>query len=329
MDTFIFAINAVMPIVLLVALGYYAKKIRLLNEQFCATGNRFCFRVLLPILLFMNIYKTNGIEDIQWDLAVYACIIIFIVFILGFFFIVPHFKIPSQKGVILQCIFRSNFALIGLPLATSLAGQKGATVAAILSLVAIPLYNILAVFSLEYFVQNDERKTNYLKIAKGILTNPLIIGVMAGFLVLCIRALFEWLGISFRLADVEFLYSALNMTAVIASPLALIILGAQFEFYAIRGLLKQIIVGTVMRILVVPIIGLGIAYLLFPQYGGAEFSGLVALFASPVAVSSSVMTAEMGGDKDLASQYVVWTTFFSAFTIFMFVLVFRAIGIFQ
>jgi len=255
--------------------------------------------------------------------------LLFFAFILGFFLVVPFFKIPSQKGVILQCVFRSNFALIGLPLATSLAGQKGATVAAILSLVTIPLYNILAIFSLEYFVQNDGRKTDYLKIAKGILTNPLIIGVMAGFLVLCIRAQFERLGISFRLADIEFLYSALNMAAAIASPLALIVLGAQFEFYAIRGLLKQIVVGTVMRILVVPFIGLGIAYLLFPQYGGAEFSGLVALFASPVAVSSSVMAAEMGGDKDLASQYVVWTTFFSAFTIFMFVLVFKAIGIFQ
>ena len=77
MNSFVFAINAVMPIVLLVALGYYAKNIKLMNEQFCAVGNRFCFRVLLPILLFMNIYKTNGIEDIQWDLAVYACIIIF------------------------------------------------------------------------------------------------------------------------------------------------------------------------------------------------------------------------------------------------------------
>jgi predicted permease len=327
LDTFVFALNAVMPIALLVALGFYAKKIKLLNEQFCTAGNRLCFRILLPILLFMNIYKTKGIEEIQWDLAIYSCIVIFAVFIIGFFFVVPHFKITSQKGVILQCIFRSNFALIGLPLASSLAGQKGATVAAVLSLATIPLFNILAIFSLEYFGQDNERKTDYLKLVKGILKNPLIIAVMIGFLILLIRAQFVRLGISFRLSNIEFLYSALNTASSVASPLALIVLGAQFEFYVVRKLFKQIVVGTLMRILFVPVIGLGIAYLLFPQWGRAEFSGLIALFASPVAVSSSIMAAEMGGDKDLASQYVVWTTLLSAFTIFLFVFVFKAVGI--
>lgn len=324
MDTFVFAANAVMPIILLVALGFFAKRIKLADERFTIVCNRLCFRVFLPVLLFMKIYKTNGIEDIQWGLAAYACAFIFVVFILGFFFIVPHFKIPSQKGVILQCIFRSNFVLIGLSLATTLGGEKGATVAAVLSLVTIPLFNILSIFSLEYF--RDEKKTNYLKLVRDILKNPLIIAILFGILVLFIRAQFERSGISFRLSDVEFLYSALNMVSGIALPLELIALGAHFEFFVVRGLLRQILIGTAMRILIVPFIGLGTAYLLFPQFGSAEFSGLIALFASPVAVSSSVMAAEMGGDKDLASQYVVWTTLFSAFTVFMFVFIFRAIG---
>ena len=328
MDAFVFAVNAVIPITLLVALGFYAKKIKLINEQFSAAGNRLCFRILLPILLFMNIYKTKGIEEIQWSLVVYSCVIIFAVFIIGLFFVIPYFKIPSQKGVILQCIFRSNFALIGLPLASSIAGQKGATVAAVLSLATIPLFNVLAIFSLEYFGHdNNERKTDYLKLVKDIIKNPLIIAVMIGFLVLLVRAWFVSLGISFRLTNVEFLYSALNTASAIASPLALIVLGAQFEFNVVRRLFKQIVVGTLMRILFVPVVGLGLAYILFPQWGSAEFSGLIALFASPVAVSSSIMAAEMGGDKDLASQYVVWTTLLSAFTIFLFVFVFKAVGI--
>lgn len=317
MDTLIFGLNAVLPIALLVALGFFAKKLNIVNDQFCVTGNKLCFRVLLPVLLFMNIYKSKGIEEIQWGLAIYACSIIILVFIFGFFFVVPYIEDRSQKGVVLQCIFRSNFALIGLPLASSLAGQKGAMVAAVLSLLTIPLFNILAIFALKYFQQNDGGKPDFSVMIKDIIKNPLIIGVMLGFLALCIRAAFVRLGITFRLSNVAFLYSALEKVSTIASPLALIILGAQFEFVAISRLLKQIIIGTVMRILIVPIIGLGIALLLFKQYGSAEFSGLIALFGSPVAVSSCIMAAEMGGDKDLACQYVVWTTIFSAFTIFI------------
>lgn len=328
LDTFLFACGAVLPIVLLIVLGYLLKRARLLGEPLLSGLNRVCFRVLIPILLFRNIYGGNGITPEDVRAVLFSTGVIAVAFVGGWCLVQATIKRPNQKGVVLQAIFRSNFAVIGLPLATTLFGEAGARTAALLSMVTIPLFNVLAVISLSVFVGDGAKKPSAREVLHNIITNPLILGVLAGVLVLALRALFARLGWAFRLTDIPGLYDAIDMAASAATPLALLVLGGQFELSAVRQLARPIVLGSVMRLVVVPTAALLAAYALFPGFGGAEYASFVALFGTPTAVSGAVMASEMGGDGELAGQLVVWTTLGSAFTLFFFVALLRAVGIF-
>ena len=328
LDTFLFACGAVLPIVLLIVLGYLLKRVRMLGEPLLSGLNRVCFRVLIPILLFRNIYGGNGITPEDVRAVLFSTGVIAVAFVGGWCLVQATIKRPNQKGVVLQAIFRSNFAVIGLPLATTLFGEAGARTAALLSMVTIPLFNVLAVISLSVFVGDGAKKPSAREVLHNIITNPLILGVLAGVLVLALRALFARLGWAFRLTDIPGLYDAIDMAASAATPLALLVLGGQFELSAVRQMARPIVLGSVMRLVVVPAVALLAAYALFPGFGGAEYASFVALFGTPTAVSGAVMASEMGGDGELAGQLVVWTTLGSAFTLFFFVALLRAVGIF-
>ena len=330
MDTFIFAANAVAPVVIMTALGYFLKCIGLCSREFAAQANKLCFRVFLPVMLFINLYDGGGLQKSDLPLAVFSVAAILAVFLIGLIIVRIFTPDHRQKGVVLQCILRSNFAIIGLPLASSLAGDEGARLAAVVSAVAIPTFNVLAVIALTIYRRDDEtgKRVTFGSALRGMITNPLIIGVFSALVVLGIEALLAKAGISVQLSDAGPVYSAMNSLKAVATPLALIALGAQFEFSAVRGLIKQIAVGTVGRLVIAPCIVIGAAFLIFPQFGAAEYALLVALSASPVAVSSAVMATEMDGDSELAGQYVVWTTLFSVLTVFVLVASLRAAGIF-
>ena len=167
------------------------------------------------------------------------------------------------------------------------------------------------------------------KILLGIAKNPLILSIGTGLVFLGIRALFVQQGIAFRLTDISPLYTALEYLSDLSTPLALLVLGAQFEFSAVKELRREIVAGTVARTVVAPLLGVGIAYVFFRHvFSGAHFAAFVALFASPVAVSSLPMAQEMENDAVLAGQYVVWTTIISALSIFLCSFLLRLVGIF-
>jgi predicted permease len=240
--------------------------------------------------------------------------------------------LPERRGVILQCTFRSNIAIIGLSLASALGGEEAVAVAAIVSSFTVPVNNILAVLSLSMFAGNGaSNKNSFKNVLINIVKNPLIIGCVLGLVFLGLReaqmALFG--EVVFRFSkQTKFLYTAVNNLKSIATPFALVVLGGQFEFSAVKGLLKEIVVGTVWRIVLAPLLGLAVAILLSAKMGWGvnEFPALVALFGSPVAVSSAVMAGSMGADEQLAAQLVVWTSIFSIFTIFAEVCVLMGMG---
>ena len=357
------AVNAIMPIILLILLGYILKRIKFLSKDFLKIGNKLVFKVLLPVMLFMNVYDSDW-SAFRWDVIVYALSAILIIFCLGLATCILTTKRADRRGVILQCTFRSNFAIIGTSLAASLAGGNAESIAtvALLQAFSIPLFNILAVISLTIFtqrknqpaegeIQADEAEnsatsatkkrntgSNFrrsaLGILHGIVTNPLIIAVAVGLMFLGLRELeiAVWDGAVFTIKNrLFFIYSALNQLKNIASPFALIVLGGQFEFSAVKGMFKEIAVGTVWRIVITPLLGLGAAILLSTYtnilpLGPAEFPALVALFGSPVAVSSAVMATEMKNDEQLATQLVVWTSVCSILTIFITVCILMSIG---
>ena len=332
-DIFMFAFNAILPIILLIALGYFLKQKNFLTDEFLSVGNKFVFKVGLLCLLFINVYSVESFNSIDWLLILFVELAIFLIFGLGLIYVKFFVSEAKQKGVVLQCLFRSNYAIIGLPLAASLGGSKGLEVAAILSAFTVPVFNILGVIALSMYVDG---KTDYKKVLINICKNPLIIGVVLGLVALGIRSFIPLnesgeLIFSFS-RDLKFLYSAIENISKIASPLALIILGGTFNFSQTKGMFKQVVSGTVGRTVIVPLIIITSAVLLskyttFFNFDNTVYPAFIALFASPVAVSSAIMASQMDNDGELAGQYVVWTSVVSIVTIFIIVVILRSIGL--
>ena len=337
MDTLLFALNAILPIILLILLGYLLKRKNFLDEGWFKKGNKLIFRVCLPCMLFINVYNIESFTDINWSVVIYSEIAILIVFFLGLLTVKLTVPDNRQKGVVLQCVFRSNFAIIGLTLAESLGGVTGRGIAAVLSAFSIPTFNILAVISLTMFLEGEGgQKANLKEVLVKIAKNPLIIGVVCGLIVLGIRSFIpvnaDGNPVFSLSGSLPFLYEALNNLAKICSPLALVILGGLFDFSAVRGLLKEILIGTVARVVVVPLTVIGLAVILSAHtdllhFDATVYPALVALFGSPVAVASAIMAQEMDNDGVLAGQLVVWTSIASIFTIFLSILSLRTLGL--
>ena len=328
LSSFLFAIEAVLPIFFLVALGYLLKKVGFAPEGFPKAANKLVFRVFLPTSLFLNVYGISTLSHIDLTYVWYALGVVLLLFVLGIPCVVAVTKHADRRGPCLQAIFRSNFALVGLPLAGALFGEEGEIVATLLAAVTVPLFNVLAVIALSLFSENGE-KPSIKKMALGILKNPLILSIGAGFVALGVRALLGEAGVAWRLTDLTVIYTPLQYLSEVATPLALLVMGMQFEFSAVKALRREIITATLGRICAAPLLGVGVAYLCFKSvFSGSHFAAFVALFATPVAVSSVPMTQEMGGNTALAGQIVVFTTIFSAVSIFIASFFLRLAGIF-
>ncbi|MBO5557493.1 AEC family transporter [Ruminococcus sp.] len=330
-DAFLFAAEAVLPIVLLIVLGYVLKRRGMLNKPFLDVGNKLTFRVLLPVMLFCNVYKIDRLSDVNVAFVLYGIGAVIILFLAAIAVCCAFTKDNAKRGALIQSVFRSNYAIIGIPLAASLFGDKGAAAAGVMSAFCVPTFNILGVITLVIFNGNEEKqKADIKKIFLGVVKNPLIIGTVTGLAVLGIREIFVKTGISFRLSDVTVLFKTLENIKSICTPLALIVLGGKFEFSAVSRLRREIIFGTLVRTVAVPVIGLGTALLLknTMSLSGEHFATYMGVFATPVAVASAIMAKEMGADDELAGQLVVWTSLVSTVTIFIYVTALRIIGIF-
>lgn len=359
LDVLVTAVNAVVPIVLLILLGYVLKLVKLLNKDFLKIGNKLVFNVCLPCMLFINIYdKMDSFANVNWTVVIYSVIVIVCIFGLGLLTAILTTKDNRRRGVILQCTFRSNYAIIGLTLVERLGGDTA--IGSIVSAFSIPVFNILAVIALSVFVnkekkaeeqvaadtngsdgvtvQKPSKKSGVVGVLLNIAKNPLIIGVFVGLVFVAVREIEVAIcgvpaaELPFRFDNqLKFLYTVVKDLKAIATPLALIVLGGQFEFSAVKGMTKEITVAAVWRIVLAPLIGIGIAVLLDSftpiKFGAEVYPTLIALFGTPVAVSSAIMAGAMDNDKQLATQLVVWTSIGSIITIFATVCVLIACGL--
>ena len=181
----IFSANVVVPIFLLILLGYFLTRIKLWNENFLKIANQVCFKCLLPVLLFYNVATANIFEVFNLKLIIYVCLCACI--LCGILFlIVPLFiKDKKRRGVMIQGTFRSNFLLFGVPLGLSIGGNEGAVLAAVVASFYVPVINMLSVISLYVFSESENKSIKSALL--GIVKNPLIIGGVSGLIFSLIR----------------------------------------------------------------------------------------------------------------------------------------------
>ena len=306
----ILSFNVVVPLFLMLVLGYSLKQIRVYDEHTISGMNQLVFKVFLPLLLFINIYQTDvaGVFDLKLMLVA-------VLGVLGSFFmtwlIIAWIEKDNRKrGVLIQGIFRSNFVIFGIPVTTSLFGGEATGAAALLVAVIVPIFNMLSVVILEIYRGS---RINVPKILKGIITNPLIIGSVIGLLCL-------WLHIKIPLV----LEKTISDLSKVTTPLALVILGGSFTFSSMKGNVKQIAIGVLGKLVIVPVICLSFALLIGIR--GVGLAILMSIFASPTAVSSFSMAKQMDGDADLAGHLVVLGSMLSVVTMFIWIFIFKQGG---
>lgn len=311
MESLLFSLNAVLPLFLLVVIGYVLKSIGLFSDEWLKAANKFSFTVTFSVMLFNDVYTADtSAININPSLVAFAVIGVLAVTVICYLTVPFIVKDRFRTGVVIQGIFRTNFLLFGMPLVINMFGKQASPIAAVLVSIVIPLYNILAVITLSVFNKFSTNKIDIIKILKGLAKNPLIIGCVVGYA-------FRFLNIPLP----SFMLKTVGQIADIAIPLALIILGGQFKFKGFVKNIKPVSITVAIKLIIVPLIMLTIAILM--GFRGVELGVLLAIFTSPCAVSSSIMAYNMDCDGDLAGQIVVFGTLISVITIFLFIFILR------
>lgn len=310
MQSFFIALNAVMPFLIYITFGYGIRRSGLVDENFMNTLNKLIFRAFFPILMFNNLYKVKSGFTLNVKLVALAVISLFILEI-ALVIIVPRLiKANPVRGVVIQAIYRSNFVLFAIPLTTSLFGEEGGILASMMVAVIIPLYNVSAVVILEMF--NGGRISPRVLI-KNVCTNPLILGALTGLVFFLLQI---------RLPGS--LSETVTQFANLTTPLALFVLGGTLHFSEIKGNLKYIIPSMTLKLFVLPVIITVAATIM--DFSSLERFIIFTMYATPVATASYSMAQNMGGDGELAGQFVVISTAMSVVTIFLWVFFFTSTG---
>ena len=311
----LFSCNVVMPIFLLIILGYVLTRLKLWDEHFLKIANDVCFKCLLPVLLFYNVASADIFEVFNGKLIVYVCVCAFVICSL-LFLVVPLFvKDNKRRGVMIQGTFRSNFLLFGIPLGLSIGGVQGSVLAAVVASFYVPVINMLSVISL--YVFSDSENKNLKAALLGIIKNPLIIGGVSGLLFSLIR----------NTAGFE-IPAMIDTTLVniksIATPFAFLILGGDLKFGNMLRNVKFSIMSVLGKIVIIPAVMLSLSALL--GFDKLEMAVLVAVFATPNAVSSYAMARNYEADYELAGEIITLGTLLSIFTIFIFITLSKSFG---
>lgn len=304
-DNLLISFKVVAPLLLLMLLGGFLLRVHVFDSATVKKMNSAIFKVFLPALIFNNLYNSNlsDVQDIR--AGIFAAAVLGGAYILSIILVIFLEKDNKKRGVMAQGMCRSNFVIFGLPLCQAICGDSILGKISVAVAIVIPVINILAVVSLELF-RGEQGGFNVKKIAKGVITNPLIIASALGIIVLLS---------GIRLHQIA--EKTVSDVAKIATPLALILLGASINFSTVKGNLKQLIITISAKLIFVPLVGIGIAVSMGLR--GGDLALLIAALASPTAVSSYPMALQMDGDGDLAAQIVAFGTAICIFTVFLWV----------
>ena len=307
LSNLIYSVNAVVPIFILVILGYLLKRFRFITEEFCDVAERVVFKIALPVMLFLEVARSSlevvGDMDLIWFCAVTVTASFAIVSLIA----ATCFRDPTKQGAFVQGMCRSNIAILGVPIAENMFGTVGVQMIAIVIPVVIIMFNSYSVIILSLFSGDTAHKLNrksILGILKNIVTNPLIIGVVLGLPFM----IFGW-----ELPTI--MDKSLTYLNNLCTPLALMSLGANFKPASMKGRVWYAVAASLGKTVLLPGIMVTLAALL--GFRGAALGVVLIAFGTPTAVSSYIMAKKMNNDGELAAQILLLTTMLCVVTLFI------------
>ncbi len=316
MDTLVVALNTVMPLVLISAVGFILRKLGIINKNFIDASSKIIFNVALPCTIFSSIAGSDLVSILNPNYIIFAALSLVIVALILLIIIPLIYKDRVIAATMIQGMYRSNFVILGIPIATNLFGAEGASVTILLVPVAAAILSLMSVISFAILIPRESgRKGLLVSILKQIATNPLIISSAIGIVVYL-------LSISLP----QILSGSISMLSGMTAPLALLMLGGQFDFSKAKLGIRYSIPSVATRLILLPAIMVTIA--VFLGFRGHELGGIFILFASPTAVSSYIMTKQMGGDGDIIGQTILLSTLMSAFSFVGWIVLLKSLSLF-
>lgn len=313
MENLIFSLNATIPIFLMMLLGMLFRKLGWMDEVFAAKMNKFVFLVPLPVLLFEQLATVDFSE--VWDIKfILFCFVVTAISITISTLISLLWKDRSVKGEFIQATYRSSAALLGIAFIQNIYGTVG--MAPLMIIGSVPLYNIMAVVVLSVFKpgNNSFDKALVKKTLKGIATNPIIIGIVAGFV---------WSALKLPMPLI--LHKTVSSIGATATPMGLMSMGATFEMKKATSKMKPTLVAVFMKLIGFCAIFLPVAAML--GFRNEQLIAILVMLGSATTVSSFVMARSMGHEGTLSSGVIMMTTLLSAFTLTMWLDVLRSFGL--
>ena len=310
MTLFLETANNVLPVFLIIFLGMFLNRLRFFSESTKDDIVRLVFYVGTPALLFHTIARADLYRSFEPGLIVFllSAIILYVCLLI---FLCKGIKDPSKKAAVIQIGFRSNFAIVGMPLAMNLMAEEGVLMTAIALSFVVILYNITAVTLLSYY---GGKEKNWKALFQNIAKNPLIIGTVLGLV---------WSLLNLPLPAI--LDKSLATIGDIATSMGLLIIGATITVTGFRRNKGYIFAAVFFRNLLAPALFLGAAILL--GFRGDMLTITAILSASPAAVNCFVMAKKMGADPDISAYGVSLSTLISIAGIFVSVYCLKLFGL--
>lgn len=313
MEDLIFSLNATLPVFLMMALGFFFRRVGLFPEAVASGMNNFVFKIALPVLVFGDLAAVDLAE--AWDARfVLFCFGATLLSILAAGAVSFLWRDRAIQGEFIQAAYRSSAALLGIAFITNIYGDPG--MAPMMILGSVPLYNIMAVVVLFLFRPGRGRLDRALlaSTAVGIAKNPIILGILAGLL---------WSAL--RLPMPAILQKTVSSLGGVASPMGLMAMGASFDFKKAFGRPAPALTAALIKLV-------GFCALLLPAavllgFRNEQLVAILVMLGSATTVSSFVMARSMGHEGTLSSAVVMLTTLLSAFTLTFWLWLLRSRGL--
>ena len=314
MENFIYSINVTMPIFLVMVIGYILKQIGMLNDNFVTVANKFNFKVTLPFMLFKDIAGVDikAVFDIKYVLfcAIVSTICFWVVW--GTAKLLVRDK--TIRGAFVQSSFRGSAAVMGLAFIQNIYGSSAMGPLMIVS--AVPLDNIFSVIVLT-FEANDstgiDKKAKIRQAGSNICKNPIILSILAGLIV-------GLLGIQFP----TLVNKTVSNVAQMATPLALITIGAGFEGRKALAKIAPTMAASMIKLVLQPLVFLPVAA--WMGFSGEKMIAILIMLASPTTPSCYIMAKSMNNDEVLTASVIVTTTLMAAFTLTGWIFLLKTLG---
>ena len=315
MENFIYSVDATFPIFLVMVIGYILKQIGMLNDNFVTVANRFNFKVTLPFMLFRDISGVDirAVFDIRYVL--FCALVSTACFWIIWGGVKLFLKDQSMRGAFVQASFRSSAAVMGLAFIQNMYGSSAMGPLMIVS--AVPLYNIFSVIVLTFEGAHSgevDPKQKVKDACINIAKNPIILGILAGLVV-------GLLGIDFPVI----VDKTVNSVAQMATPLALITIGAGFEERKALAKIRPTIAASMIKLVVQPLIFLPVAA--WMGFRGEQMIAILIMLASPTTPSCYIMAKNMDNDGVLTASVIVMTTLLAAFTLTGWIFILKTVGL--